>query len=41
MRVLALARVRLGFFGLDLERLGVELSTLLRTGRRRLLRQED
>jgi hypothetical protein len=35
VRMLALLRVRLGFFGLDLERLAVEASTVLRTGRRR------
>jgi len=35
LRVLALLRVRLGFFTLDLERVAVELSALLRTGRAR------
>jgi hypothetical protein len=35
VRLLALLRVRLGFFGLGIERLAVEASTLLRTGRRR------
>ncbi len=35
LRVLALLRVRLGFFALDLERVAVELSALLRTGRAR------
>jgi hypothetical protein len=35
VRLLALLRVRLGFFGLDLERIAVETSTLLRTGRPR------
>jgi hypothetical protein len=35
VRVLALLRVRLGFFGLDLERRAVETSALLRTGRPR------
>jgi hypothetical protein len=41
VRVLALARVRLGFFGLDVERLVVEASALLRTGRRRLAHRVD
>jgi hypothetical protein len=41
LRILALARVRLGFFGLDLDRLAVEASTLLRTGRRRGVRREE
>ena len=36
LRVLALLRVRLGFFALDLERVAVELSALLRTGRARV-----
>lgn len=35
VRLLALVRVRLGFFGLDLERLAVEASAVLRTGRAR------
>jgi len=35
LRVLSLLRVRLGFFALDLERVAVELSTLVRTGRAR------
>ena len=35
VRLLALLRVRLGFFGLDLERLAVEASAVLRTGRAR------
>lgn len=35
VRLLALVRVRLGFFGLDLERLAVEASAVLRTGRGR------
>ncbi len=35
LRVLALLRVRLGFFALDLERVAVELSALVRTGRAR------
>ncbi len=35
LRVLALLRVRLGFFALDVERVMVELSALLRTGRAR------
>jgi hypothetical protein len=34
-RLLALVRVRLGFFALDLDRRAVEASTVLRTGRRR------
>ena len=34
LRVLALLRVRLGFFALDIERVAVELSALLRTGTR-------
>jgi len=33
VRLLALVRVRLGFFALDLDRLAVELSAVLRTGR--------
>jgi len=37
LRVLALLRVRVGFFALDLERVLVELSALLRTGRARPL----
>ena len=45
LRTLALVRVRLGFFGLDLERRLVEFAALLRTGRtrpasRRLISQE-
>jgi hypothetical protein len=35
LRVLSLLRVRVGFFALDLERVVVELSALLRTGRAR------
>jgi hypothetical protein len=35
LRVLALLRVRLGFFALDLEKVAVELSALVRTGRAR------
>jgi len=35
LRVLALLRVRLGFFALDLERVAVELAALVRTGRAR------
>jgi hypothetical protein len=35
VRLLALLRVRLGFFGLDLERRAVEASSVLRTGRAR------
>jgi hypothetical protein len=35
LRLLALLRVRLGIFGLDLERRAVELSAVLRTGRPR------
>jgi hypothetical protein len=35
VRLLALVRVRLGFFAFDLERLAVEASALLRTGRAR------
>jgi hypothetical protein len=35
LRVLALLRVRLGFFALDVERVAVDLSALLRTGRAR------
>jgi hypothetical protein len=35
VRLLALLRVRLGFFALDLDRLAVEASALLRTGRAR------
>jgi hypothetical protein len=35
LRVLALVRVRLGFFALDLERVAVELAALVRTGRAR------
>jgi len=35
LRVLALLRVRVGFFAFDLERVAVELSALLRTGRAR------
>jgi hypothetical protein len=36
LRVLSLLRVRLGFFAFDLERVAVELSALLRTGRARV-----
>jgi hypothetical protein len=35
VRLLALVRVRLGFFALDLDRLAVEVSAILRTGRAR------
>jgi hypothetical protein len=35
VRLLALVRVRLGFFGLDLDRLAVEASAILRTGQAR------
>jgi hypothetical protein len=35
VRLLALLRVRIGFFGLDLERLAVDASAVLRTGRAR------
>jgi hypothetical protein len=35
LRLLALVRVRLGFFALDLDRLAVEASAILRTGRAR------
>jgi hypothetical protein len=35
VRLLALLRVRIGFFGLDFERLAVEASAILRTGRAR------
>jgi hypothetical protein len=35
LRVLALLRVRVGFFAFDVERVAVELSALLRTGRAR------
>ncbi len=41
LRTLSLLRVRLGFFGLDLERRAVELSALLRTGRPRPLARAD
>jgi hypothetical protein len=35
LRVLSLLRVRVGFFAFDLERVAVELSAMLRTGRAR------
>ncbi len=35
LRMLSLLRIRLGFFGLDLERVAVEASSVLRTGRSR------
>ena len=38
LRVLSLLRVRLGFFALDLERVAVELSARVRTGRTRAAR---
>ena len=41
VRVLALTRVRLGMFGLDVERLVVEASALLRTGRNRVVGREE
>jgi hypothetical protein len=41
LRVLALLRVRLGFFGFDLERAAVELSALLRTGKARQPPREE
>jgi hypothetical protein len=41
LRTLSLLRVRLGFFALDLERVAVDLSALLRTGRPRALRRLD
>ena len=41
LRVLALLRVRVGFFALDFERVLVELSALLRTGRARPLAGGD
>ena len=41
VRMLALVRVRLGFFGLDLERLAVEASAVLRTGRARRAAAQD
>jgi hypothetical protein len=41
LRTLSLLRVRLGFFALDLERLAVEASAVLRTGRPRARRRAD
>jgi hypothetical protein len=41
LRMLALLRVRLGFFALDLERLAVDASAVLRTGRPRSPRPAD
>jgi hypothetical protein len=41
IRLLALVRVRLGFFGLDADRLGVEAAAVLRTGRSRHSRPGD
>jgi hypothetical protein len=41
VRLLALVRVRLGFFGLDVDRLAVEAAAILRTGRVRRPRQGD
>jgi hypothetical protein len=41
VRLLALLRVRVGFFGLDLERLAVEASAVLRTGRARRAAAHD
>jgi hypothetical protein len=40
VRLLALVRVRLGFFGLDVDRLVVEASAILRTGRARATRAD-
>jgi hypothetical protein len=41
VRLLALLRVRLGFFGLDLDRVAVEAAAVLRTGRARRPPQAD
>jgi anaerobic magnesium-protoporphyrin IX monomethyl ester cyclase len=41
VRLLALVRVRLGFFGLDVDRLAVEAAAVLRTGRARRPPQHD
>jgi anaerobic magnesium-protoporphyrin IX monomethyl ester cyclase len=41
VRLLALLRVRLGFFGLDVDRLAVEAATVLRTGRARRPPEHD
>jgi hypothetical protein len=41
LRLLALVRVRLGFFALDLDRLAAKASALLRTGRPRTLGPRD
>lgn len=41
LRTLSLLRVRLGFFALDLERRAVDVSAILRTGRRRALTRAD
>ena len=41
VRLLALVRVRLGFFALDLDRLAVEASAILRTGRSRRAARVD
>ena len=41
VRLLALVRVRLGFFALDLDRLVVEASAVLRTGRSRRATRVD
>ena len=41
VRLLALVRVRLGFFGLDVDRMAVEASAILRTGRSRRATRVD
>ena len=41
VRLLALVRVRLGFFALDIDRLVVEASAILRTGRSRRATRAD
>jgi hypothetical protein len=41
VRLLALVRVRLGFFGLDVDRLAVEAAAVLRTGRARRSPRSD
>ena len=41
VRLVALLRVRLGFFGLDIDRLAVEASAILRTGRSRRATRVD
>jgi len=41
LRTLSLLRVRLGFFALDVERRAVDVSAILRTGRRRALTRAD